>query len=123
MKLNILQGNLNKDLTNKENRGWFIGHFVNDNDFFKSDEVEVKWSNHKAGEVRRGLRNDGNAKTITILISGKCRLTADIDNFSSEKILDQVGDFFAYSTGEVNHTFEALEDTNMLTIRWPSKRH
>jgi hypothetical protein len=37
-------------------------------------------------------------------------------------ITAETGDYITYDNCELNHTAEALEDTIILAIRWPSKQ-
>ena len=47
----IYIGNVVKD--GQAIRGWFVGHFIQDKGSIRySNDVEVKWREHKAGEMR-----------------------------------------------------------------------
>jgi quercetin dioxygenase-like cupin family protein len=50
-----------------------------------------------------------------MLISGKWRQEMTVGTF----ILDRPGDYIVWGPG-IEHTWEAEEDSTMLTIRWPS---
>jgi hypothetical protein len=50
---NWYSGNAKSD--SKDRRGWLIGHFIEDHDDIRaSDDVEIKWGVHPAGEERAG---------------------------------------------------------------------
>ena len=57
------------------------------------------------------------AKTISILIKGKFLLIFPEEN--KEIVLEKQGDFVFWDS-KVYHGSEALEDSTVLTIRWPS---
>lgn len=118
---NIQNGNLNKRVKDDQSTGgWVIGHFLSDNDFFKSDDFEVKWAVHTKGEIKDGVIAASVAKTIVILINGRFKLS--FPNENKEVILSKQGDFVSYDAHEVLHSGEAMEDSTVLVIRWPSKR-
>lgn len=111
----IHKGNLNKEnLTNT--RGWFIGHFAQDKNLC-SDHFEIKWTTHPKGDIKPTTAKNKTAKTISILISGKFIVRYPQNN--TNIILDQAGDY-AYHAEGIYHTSEALEESTILTIRWPS---
>ncbi|TAL57680.1 MAG: signal peptidase I [Nanoarchaeota archaeon] len=108
----ILSGNLNKE---KKRRGWFIGHFMDRTSPFKSDDFEVKWRVHPKGEKKKFPAFNEKARTISILISGKFAVRFP----DKEIILRKAGDF-EYHGAKVAHSSEALSNSVVLTIRWPS---
>lgn len=111
----IHSGNAFDDGAN--NRHWFVGHFDGlPQEILYDDDVELKFSRHVAGERRdsRPAREDG--KTVALLISGREVLT-----FPDQQIeLSKLGDYVIWGPG-VPHSWEALEDSVMLAVRWPSK--
>ncbi|MBI4145951.1 signal peptidase I [Candidatus Woesearchaeota archaeon] len=96
-------------------RGWFIGHFLNDP--FKTDAVEVKWGVHKKGELRPQVAANKTAKTVSVLVKGKFVFRFPVEK--KEVVLEQPGEYVFWNNG-VYHTFEALEDSVVVTVRWPS---
>jgi hypothetical protein len=117
---NIEQGNLNdKSRDNPKRRGWFIGSFIDDNDFLKTNNFEVKWGVHLQSETKNGTLSKIPAKTIAILISGSFLLK--FPEIKREVLLSKEGDFVIYDCSEVYHDWECVEDGTILTIRWPSK--
>jgi hypothetical protein len=112
----ITKGNLNEQ-EDSEKRGWFIGNFITKNKNFKSNDFEVRWGNHFKGEKKQGIVANKSAKTLSILISGKFLLKFPKNN--KEIVLSKVGDYSFWDSG-IYHSSEALEDSIVLTIRWPS---
>jgi len=109
----ITSGNV-KDITG--NRGWFIGNFIED-EKFNSDEFEVKWASCRKGWTKGSVEASMNAKTMCILISGKFLFKFPEEN--KKRIIDKEGDFVFWSPGTWYES-EALEDSVLLVIRWPS---
>lgn len=115
----IQTGNLNQSLKNNpQRRGWFIGHFIEDDSPFKTDDFEFAWAQMEKGEVKKSLINrDEDRKTLEVLISGKQKV---VFQDSREVILVNSGDYLFYDP-TMPHTTEALEDCVAMAIRWPSK--
>jgi hypothetical protein len=112
----IISGNLNNQ-EDKEKRGWFIGNFITDNKYFYNKEFEVRWFSHKKGEKKEEISANKSAKTLSILINGKFLIRFPQDK--KEIILSKSGDYAFWDSG-VYHNSEALKDSTVLTIRWPS---
>lgn len=113
----IISGNLtDKTKEDSNRRGWFLGHFMAPNSKFKNDNFEVKWGIHPKGDRKKTSAKNSTAKTIAILIKGKF-----VIRFSDDKevLLSKIGDF-VYWDGKIYHTYEALTNSIVLTIRWPS---
>lgn len=114
-------GNLDEYVVaHPETKGWVVGHFLEAGSFLQSDEVEVKWAIHSKGDIKPGVVAHVTAKTLGILIRGKCLIR--FPDSDKEVLLAKPGDFVTYDAGQVAHIFEALEDTTIMAIRWPSKR-
>jgi len=114
----IKSGNLNNEvLKNPQTRGWFVGHFIGDSFGIKSDELEIKWGAHKKGETFDKIRANKNGKSLSILISGKAKIS--FPDEKKEVILSNQGDFVFWEAG-IFHTSKIIEDSVFLTIRWPS---
>jgi hypothetical protein len=105
----------------KPRRGWYIGRFVDDDAYRQSHEVEVKWGIHPPGESRTVASAESVARTMSVLIRGRFRLTFHRDSETEEVLLTQEGDYALWLPG-VAHTWiaEDPDETIMLTIRWPS---
>ncbi len=115
----ILKRNLTDELKrNPERRGWFIGHFMEPESVFKRDDFEVKWGVHPKGEKKSSVASNMVAKTVAILVRGKFSVT--FPDEKEEIILSKEGDSVFFDS-KINHFSEALEDSVVLTIRWPSK--
>ncbi len=102
-----------------EYRNWFIGHFV-ENEMFKNPDFEVKWSNLKKGFCEMKPRMASSAQTLGILVSGK--LTMTYPDIGVEETFDTPGNYWSYNGLETSHMTTVLEDTLLITVRWPSKR-
>ena len=114
----IIKGNLTEEKEkHPERRGWFIGHFVEDESVFKTDDFEIRWTFHPKGDKKPQIAANMKAKTVSVLIKGKFVLI--YPDQKKEVILSKPGDF-VYHDAKVYHGSEALEDSIMLTIRWPS---
>lgn len=96
-------------------RGWILGQFMPSDDERYSNDVEVKWGLHKAGERREWGVSD--FTTLTILIRGRIRQYF----VSGEYVLSSEGDYALYGPG-MTHCWEVEEeDTLIITVRWLSK--
>lgn len=100
----------------KDRRGWFVGHFIDDDDVRRSQDVEIKWGVHAGGEERAEWQGDEYRTTVLLLIRGKFRIKLSVDSF----VLEQEGDYAMWGPG-VDHSWQAEEDSVVVTIRWPSK--
>ena len=55
----------------KDTRGWLVGHFIDPSQGVRrSDDVEVKWGVHPAGEKREQWSPDDRRTALVILVSG-----------------------------------------------------
>jgi len=114
----IEAGNLNKKvLETPQTRGWFIGQFIEGSSSFKDNDVEVKWGIHKKGENLDKVRANKHSKTLSVLISGKTKIS--FPNQNKDFILSEQGDFVLWEAG-VFHISEIIEDSVFLVVRWPS---
>lgn len=114
----IITGNLDKYFKdNSDRHGWLIGNFIEEDSLFHNDDFEVRWANHKKGEKKDPPAMNNTAKTISILIKGKMLLKFPFEK--KEIILSKPGDYASWKE-KVYHGSEMLEDSIVLTIRWPS---
>ena len=82
--------------------------------------VELKWAIHPDGERRRGAAAaNGHATTISVLIHGALRATFHIDGTPHVVTLQKEGDYVIFGP-DVVHSWEALGDTVVLSVRFPS---
>lgn len=100
--------------------GWFVGQFVRPEFGLRHQtDVELKWGIHPDGEKRLRPWANRNATTIAVLIEGSLRITFYVDDGEQEVTLAKKGDYVAFGP-DVIHTWEAVGDTIVLTVRFPS---
>jgi hypothetical protein len=101
--------------------GWFVGQFIPpDWGPRHQTDVELKWAMHADGERRRhGAEANGNATTISVLIHGALRAIFHIDGAPRVVTLKNEGDYVIFGP-DVVHSWEALGDTVVLSVRFPS---
>jgi hypothetical protein len=101
--------------------GWFIGQFVPPELGPRHQtEVELKWAVHPKGERRRhGAEANRNATTISVLIHGRLRTTFEVGGIRRAVILQKQGDYVIFRP-EIVHSWEALGDSLVLSVRFPS---
>jgi hypothetical protein len=110
----------NAALDQVRNTGWFIGQFVPaELGLRHQTEVELKWGIHQDGERRRYPYAQGHATTVAILIRGALL----VEFYSGPRLqvvrLQKEGDYVIYGP-EIVHSWEAIGDTLVLTVRFPS---
>lgn len=96
-------------------RGWLIGHFVPEGDLRSSPEVEVKWGTHRAAEERQAPQQAEHRTTVVLLVSGRFEVALDGERL----LLEEPGDYLMWGPG-TGHSWRALDDSVVLTVRWPS---
>ncbi len=100
--------------------GWFIGQFVPaELGARHQTAVEVKWGFHPDGEKRVRPWAQGYATTIAILLRGALRVEFHAGPTPQLVTLRQEGDYVIYGP-DVVHSWEAIGDTLVLTLRFPS---
>jgi len=100
--------------------GWFIGQFVPaELGLRRQTEVELKWGVHPDGERRAQPWASRNGVTISVLIEGSLKLTFHTGDSQEEVILRTKGDYVMFGP-EVVHSWEAIGDTIVLSVRFPS---
>lgn len=97
-------------------KGWFVGGSLDEQVGLRHTyDVELKWSTHSAGEERPEWVTAETRTTVATLISGKYEVM-----FRNQSvILAKQGDFVMWGKG-YDHKGRALEDSVILTVRWPS---
>jgi hypothetical protein len=111
---NWCYGNAAEDT--KDDRGWLLGHFVNPpEDVRHSKDVEVKWGVHSAGDKRPEWTADDQRTTLLLLVDGQFR----VDLTEGSRTLARQGDYALWGPG-IDHSWEALADSVVITVRWPS---
>jgi hypothetical protein len=100
--------------------GWFIGQFIPaEFGLRRQTQVELKWGVHPDGERRAQPWAHQNATTISVLIEGGFKLTFHLGDSRQEVILRTKGDYVIFGP-EVVHSWEAIGDTIVLSVRFPS---
>lgn len=100
-----------------DHRGWFIGSFMDQKDIRHSDDVEVKWGEHKKGADRGDWAPGSDVYTVSILVYG----TFTIKFRDKDVTLKERGDYVMWGPG-IEHSRHADEDAATITVRWkPSK--
>jgi mannose-6-phosphate isomerase-like protein (cupin superfamily) len=101
----------------RETRGWFVGHFMpGEHSALRSRDVEIKWHTHARGETRAEWSPAIAARTLNVLIRGHFVLC-----FPDREVeLIREGDFALFGPG-VPHSFRSVEESLVLTVRWPSR--
>ncbi len=114
MRENWHSGNAAED--GRETRGWILGHFIGPPEGVRSNrDVEVKWGIHPAGEKRREWTADDQRTTLVLLIEGNFR----VDLTGASITLEKQGDYAVWGPG-TGHSWEAISDAVVVTVRWPS---
>ena len=99
-------------------RGWIMGHFEQlSGTPFQNNDFEIKWTQHTKGEKKEGAKANRTAKTVSILVRGKMKI--DFLEPRETYLLKAEGDYTFWQAG-VTHSWEILEDSLVITIRWPS---
>ncbi len=111
---NWYHGNATED--GRDTRGWLLGHFIDPPEGVRStNDVEVKWGVHAAGEKRPEWTTDDQRTTMLLLVQGHFR----VDLTEGTATLDQQGDYAVWGPG-IDHAWEAITDSVVITVRWPS---
>jgi hypothetical protein len=100
--------------------GWFVGQFVPvEFGLRRQTAVELKWGIHPDGEKRPQPWANQNGATISVLIEGKLKVTFHVDGALEDVTLQAKGDYVIFGP-EVVHSWEAIGDTIVLSVRFPS---
>jgi quercetin dioxygenase-like cupin family protein len=99
-------------------RGWLLGHFVAAADGAprSTQAVEVKWGLHPAGQTRAEWTAGDQRTTMVLLVSGRFRLDLTVGSTT----LQRQGDYVVWGPG-IDHSWQAEQDSTVITIRWPSR--
>lgn len=101
--------------------GWFVGQFVDSaGGLRRRGDVELKWGVHPRGERRAdSWVSYRTATTIAILIEGEILIRVRAAGEATDVHLKARGDYVIVPPG-VDHTWQALTDCVVLTVRTPS---
>jgi quercetin dioxygenase-like cupin family protein len=114
VSLNWHRGNAAED--GRDTRGWLLGHFIDPSEGVRSTKaVEVKWGVHPAGEKRADWTADDQRTTMLLLVQGHFR----VDLTEASITLEKQGDYAVWGPG-IDHSWEAIADSVVITVRWPS---
>jgi quercetin dioxygenase-like cupin family protein len=114
MGANWYNGNASEDAG--ERRGWLLGHFIDPSEGVRSTkDVEVKWGIHSAGDKRAEWTADDQRTTMVIMVEGNFR----VDLTDASVTLAKQGDYLVWGPG-IDHSWEAVSDSVVITVRWPS---
>jgi hypothetical protein len=105
----------NAHVDSSDRRGWLVGHFIDPSSIRHSEGVEVKWALHPRGQTRSEWVTGEVRTTFHLLISGRFRVRLPDEDVT----LTEQGDYVMWGPG-VDHSYEALEDSVVLVVRWPS---
>lgn len=107
-----------EDYAHSPTRGWFIGNFLNPTTAGPrfTNNIEVKWSTHPAGDHRPNIAPGADTMTLTILIEGSFEQIFPGNDPGTVR-MQRSGDFVLYGP-DIAHTWRALSDSVMLTVRW-----
>jgi hypothetical protein len=97
-----------------ERRGWVVGPFIEPGDVRMSNDVEIKWGTHPAGDRRENWFEEETRTTVLLLISGRFRIDLPV----GAALLGEPGDYAMWGPG-MGHSWRAEEDSVVVTIRWP----
>jgi hypothetical protein len=112
--LSIATGNAFDDGT--KHRGWLVGNFIEPSDgVANTGDVEIKWGTHSAGEERAEWTTGETRTSLLVLVSG--RFLQRLPDRDVELV--RQGDYVIWGPGVV-HAWKALEDSVVMTVRWPS---
>ena len=102
----------NAEIDGSDTRGWIAGSFIPEG-LRHSDNVEIKWGIHSAGEARDEWVIGEQRTTICMLISGKFV----VQFRGKEALLEKPGDYVMWGEG-TDHKWQAQEDSVVMTVRW-----
>lgn len=88
---------------------------MDDGDLRRTEDVEIKWARHRAGERRVSWQEDEWRTTVVMLVSGRFRLDLPTGSYT----LVKQGDYAMWGPG-MGHSWQAEEDCVVVTVRWPS---
>ncbi|RRO20009.1 signal peptidase I [Saccharopolyspora rhizosphaerae] len=100
-----------------ETRGWLLGHFIDPTEggVRSTKDLEVKWGAHPAGDKRPEWTTDDQRTTMLLLVEGHFRLHLTEGTVD----LAKQGDYAVWGPG-IDHSWEAITDAVVVTVRWPS---
>jgi hypothetical protein len=112
----IETGNLDKlNQEHPERKGWFLGEFMPEDSILHHKKYEAKWAHYPKGFSKSTPKNSSlDSQSVIVLVSGKWKIR--FPESGKEVLLSKPGDYNAFDDTE--HDSEALEDTQLLVLRW-----
>lgn len=101
----------------KRHSGWLVGHFMVNGTLQHTNDVEVKFTMNPKGKSNEAVTANRVSRSMAILVAGKHRMFFG----NTSVVLENVGDYALWGAG-ISHSWTALEDSTIVTIRWPSIR-
>lgn len=84
----------------------------------RTEDLELKWHVHSEGETRSEWAPGNPVKTLNILIRGHFILLFP----DHEVALKNEGDFVLFGP-DTPHSYRSVEESLVMTVRWPSKQN
>jgi hypothetical protein len=97
-----------------ERGGGLVGPFMDADDVRMTNDLEIKWEVHTAGERREAWFEREDRTTILLLVSGRFQIDLSVGT----ALLAEAGDYATWGPG-IGHSWRAEEDSVVVTIRWP----
>jgi hypothetical protein len=116
----VHSGNARKD--GRKYRGWLVGSFRPKGSPLFDSKIEIKWDRVKAGtkRTREQASVDPTRRTLQLVISVYIRTSFPATEDQEEGQEDlRGGDYCLWEAG-VLHYWEAIKNSLVITIRWPS---
>lgn len=108
-----------------ENRSWLVGHFKPADDIRFTEDIEVKFSAHAAGDSRPEWAPGDRRRTLVLLAAGRHGVRLALEGHGNggqggpTYLLAEPGDYVVFGPG-VAHSHWTEEDSTVITVRWPS---
>jgi hypothetical protein len=98
-----------------ERRGWLFGPFMDADDLRRSNQLEIRWGVHPAGDRREAWFEEETRTTVLMLVSGRFHVDLSV----GIAVLAEQGDYAMWGPG-IGHSWRAEEDSVVVTVRWPA---
>lgn len=113
----VIFGNARQD---RNERQWLIGAFrTPEAGLLHQTEAEIKTADHQAGEKSNGWTKNSVATTFTMVITGKFVTRTRNEAQMEQGFTLGPGDYLIFAPN-TSHSWEALENSTVVTFRWPS---
>jgi hypothetical protein len=101
-------------------RGWFIGHFIEEDPLRCSTRVQVKWGTHDKGNKNVLFKNNRTTWSLAILVKGCYRFIFRRGGKQQFVCLDKPGDYVLWCPQIPYKGYADRDATVVVTVRWPS---